>query len=138
MKKISYLAASLVAISMTVSCSHQTIAKGTKKGIPADMPGAVAQDVSNQDASFSTATNDQCLLLSRGQIQVIGVDKQFGVLVKYTLPSGLVGPAGGPLCPDGALLFMDESQVSDLPAPGYVAPTRATEEAAAVRRMTGN
>ena len=112
-------------------------AKGAVRDIGQDTWVLVAQDISNASGTFEFNGKDNtCLLLPGGQVQVIGIDKHFGVLVRYTLPPGM-NSVGGLPCPTGTLTFMSAADVSALPSVGKETK-RMRDEAAAVQRLTGN
>jgi hypothetical protein len=141
-KPLVIIPAVLMATCLVASAHAETITKGLQKDIPSPTWVDVAQTISNTNDTFYAPndgenTDHTCLFLPAGRVLVVGVDKRFSVLLKYTLPPGMTSVAGTP-CPSGTLTFMDSADVSALPAAGAVGEQMLDDgdaEAAAVHRL---
>lgn len=79
-----------------------------------------------RSANVDRKAGDTCSLLKGGSVTVLGIDPQFGTLVRYSLPVG--ERAAGALCPDGALVFLPPGVVDHWPAQGEVRQATADED----------
>lgn len=91
---------------------------------------------SGRSDNVSRYAGETCSLLKGGQVEIIGTDPEFGVLVRYSLPAG--SRAAGALCHNGALVFLPPETVKSWPTQGEVTRAMSVEadrRVAAVKRL---
>lgn len=111
MKNIQIVSALLITLSLEVIATSKT---NDFKDVPEWTWGIVAKDTKNTyTGSESTIkAGDTCGLKKGGNVEILGKDTEFGILLKYTSPD--IDNKGTP-CESGTLIWMDGMELASWP-----------------------
>lgn len=109
-------------------------AMGQRRDVPQWTWIKLARPAANGNISYKAG--DTVGIHGGAQVEVIGTDPDYGVLVVYSVPRGM--QPFGTSCPDRAMFFMSPETFVQWPDPGSVSARKQDEDKAresAVRRL---